>query len=221
MLVGSFQRERFYREAEPRWREFARTAELALALADFEKPAAPEGAPFEVPIGRDHPLAQRVGDRLRRARASPRASPGASARRTGERVFEMLWSVEPEVVREAVRIGLDLATRACRSWPSGCPSACRGRPTADRGAVARATSVTNRMLAYVPPPSGARAELRSVPRSASASGSARAPCLDEAAGVLEVVGAPDGQRGRDPSRRRGRRRVNSPSSSEPRTTGSP
>ena len=37
VFVGSFQRERFYRQAERRWRGFARTAEVAVALADFDQ----------------------------------------------------------------------------------------------------------------------------------------------------------------------------------------
>jgi len=57
VLVGSFQKEAFYRDAEPRWREFARTAELAVALADFDQPDARPGRPLEVPVARNHPLA--------------------------------------------------------------------------------------------------------------------------------------------------------------------
>ena len=38
VLFGSFQRERFYRDAEPRWRELARTAETAIVFADFTEP---------------------------------------------------------------------------------------------------------------------------------------------------------------------------------------
>ena len=76
VLLGSFQRERFYREAEPRWREFARTAELAIALADFERAGGAAGRPFEVPIERDHPLADEwaiVCDAPRRRRVPRRA----------------------------------------------------------------------------------------------------------------------------------------------------
>ena len=37
LLFGSFQRERFYRQSERRWRDFARTAELTVVFADFER----------------------------------------------------------------------------------------------------------------------------------------------------------------------------------------
>ena len=68
----------------------------------------PRGAPFEVPIGRDHPLANEwaiVCD----APGFSACLAGRERQVTGERVFEVLWSVEPEVVRDAARIGLDLA----------------------------------------------------------------------------------------------------------------
>ncbi len=43
VLIGCFQREPFYRHAQRRWRELARTAELAVALADFSRsPILPE-----------------------------------------------------------------------------------------------------------------------------------------------------------------------------------
>src|SRR5215207_401023 len=37
LLFGSFQRERFYRASARRWRDFARTAELAIVFADFDR----------------------------------------------------------------------------------------------------------------------------------------------------------------------------------------
>ena len=148
VLVGAFQRESFYRAAEPRWREFARSAELALALADFAAPAAPTGAPFEVPIGRDHPLASEwaiVCD----APGFSACLAGRERHVTGERVFEVLWSVEPQVVRDAVRIGLDLAIARMPELAERVPERLSRPPDSDRGAVANATAVTNRILAYV------------------------------------------------------------------------
>ena len=60
LIMGAFQRERFYRQAEPRWRELARTADAAVALADF-----PE-------------LRERRGTRRPRCRSTARAPSGAS-----------------------------------------------------------------------------------------------------------------------------------------------
>ena len=66
---------------------------------------------MEVPIGRDHPLACEwaiVCD----APGFSACLAGRERQVTGERVFEVLWSVEPEVVRDAALIGLELAARA-------------------------------------------------------------------------------------------------------------
>src|SRR5919106_15913 len=115
-LIGSFQRERFCGQAEPRWRSFARTAELCIAMGDFPKLNDGTSGPIEVPI---------------------------------DRVFEMLWSVEPDAVREAARIGTELATA---DWPElreRVPDWLSEPPEADDNAVQRATALTNRMLAYV------------------------------------------------------------------------
>ncbi len=44
LVFGSFQRQQYFHAAEPRWRELARTARLAVAVADFPEIArAPAG----------------------------------------------------------------------------------------------------------------------------------------------------------------------------------
>lgn len=151
VLIGAFQRERFFRQAETRWRSFARTAELTVALGDFPKPRAPKSAPVEIPIERSHPLSREWaivcdGPGVSACLAGWER-PGGSA--NGPRVFEMLWSVEPSVVREAARIGLELA---CAEWPDlreRVPDWLSQPAAADGSAVERVTALTNRMLAYV------------------------------------------------------------------------
>jgi DICT domain-containing protein len=148
VFVGSFQRERFYRQAERRWRGFARTAELAVALADFPELREPKDAPLEIPIERGHPLANEwaiVCD----GPAFTACLAGWERPTPGERVFEMLWSVEPDVVREAARLGLELAARQLPSVAEEEPERFREPPVADPGAVERATAITNRMVAYM------------------------------------------------------------------------
>ena len=73
LLFGSFQRERFFRHEEPRWRELARGAELAVAFADFPSLHAPRGGLVEIPVSSRRPAHARVGDRLRRT--APRCLP--------------------------------------------------------------------------------------------------------------------------------------------------
>jgi MerR family transcriptional regulator, light-induced transcriptional regulator len=148
VLIGSFQRERFFRQAESRWRMFARTAELCVVMADFPEVRVDEAV--EVPIDRSHALS--------REWAIVCDGPGVSTCMAGwerpggeggERVFEMLWSVEPEVVREAANIGVQLATSQWPELRERVPSWLSEAPETDDRAVERATALTNRMLAYV------------------------------------------------------------------------
>ncbi len=114
LLFGCFQRERFYRASEPRWRELARTAERAVVLADFRRVRRPRQAPLEVPL--------RAGQPLAREWAIVCESPGFAACLTGwerpregpgERLFEAVWTVEAHAVRLAAqvcwRLGADAA----------------------------------------------------------------------------------------------------------------
>jgi DICT domain-containing protein len=150
VLIGSFQRERFFRQAEERWLAFAQTAELTIVLGDFEEPHARDGGLIEVPIARTHPLS--------REWAIVCDGPGVSTCLAGwerpghdgpDRIFEMLWSVEPETVREAARIGIELAAAQWPELRDSVPAWLTEPPETDDGAVERATALTNRMLAYL------------------------------------------------------------------------
>lgn len=113
LLIGSFQRERFYRQSERRWRELASGAEAAFVFADFERLRQPAGAPAELPIDRSHPVsrewalictAPEHGACMVAWEPPGRSRPGDS-----EREFELLLSVEPAVVREATEVAAALA----------------------------------------------------------------------------------------------------------------
>ena len=109
------------------------TAELSVVLGDFPEARSPRDGPVEIPIDRTHPLS--------REWAIVCDGPGVSAclagwqrpgaAEDGQRVFEMLWSVEPEVVRDAARIGLELASspvaRAAATHSGLARAAARGR----------------------------------------------------------------------------------------------
>ena len=151
VLVGSFQRETFYRQAQPRWRSFARTAELAVVLGDFPEPRSPRDGPVEIPIDRSHPLSREWaivcdGPGVSACLAGWQR-PGTSG--DGQRVFEMLWSVEPDVVRDAARIGLELASVQWPGLRERIPDWLEQPPEADSSTIERAVALTNRMLAYV------------------------------------------------------------------------
>lgn len=150
LLAGSFQRERFYRGAERRWRTFAGPTALCFVLADFERPRAGDG-PLELPLDREHPLAREwsvVWDAPEFAAclaARERTRPELPDR---ERVFDTLWSVERSVVRQAAQAAVELAARAAPDLELTVPARVGEPAEPDPDEARRATAVTNRMLGY-------------------------------------------------------------------------
>jgi DICT domain-containing protein len=154
MVFGSFQRERFYRQAQMRWRELARTAEVAVVFADFTRPRTPRGAPVEVPVPREHPL-NREWALVCEGQDFALCLTGWEHPASGQvpdrmRRFEAIWSVEPEVVREASRI---CSAIAAASRPA-VAEAARARLEAPlspalESQLRLATAVTARMLAHI------------------------------------------------------------------------
>jgi DICT domain-containing protein len=115
LLFVAFQRVRFYRAAERRWRELARTAELAVAFADFERSRVRERGVCELPLAGDAPLRREwalacEGERLSVAltawEVTDQRAGADSARR-----FETIWTVEPEAVRAVVAAAAAVAAR--------------------------------------------------------------------------------------------------------------
>ena len=153
VLFGTFQRERHYRDAEPRWRELSRTADYAVTLADFKEARRPQDGPIELPLPPSDPML--------REWALVCAGPGygaclAGVERPGqrdtpdaERSFETLWSVDPEVVHQAAHVCCDIvsgpAPELSREISQRLDEA-QG-PADDRFDVAAA--VTSRMVAYI------------------------------------------------------------------------
>lgn len=154
MIFGSFQQERFYRQAQPRWRELSRTADAAVVFADFARVRAPRGEPAEVPVPREHPLNREwaiVCEGEDFALCLTGWEPPQSARLPDwRRRFEAIWSVEPNVVREASRICAALASGR-RPVLAGTLEARIQTPLAlPLGSQLRlATAVTSRMLSHL------------------------------------------------------------------------
>jgi DICT domain-containing protein/predicted DNA-binding transcriptional regulator AlpA len=154
VLFGAFQQERFYRHAEPRWRELARTAETAVALADFPQVVRHEAAPWEVPIdrtapvGREWSLVCEGSDYSACLTAWER--PGQETVADPDRLFETVWTVEPQLVREAGRIAAGIVSRRAPELGAALEQRLVERAlssSADR--VGQVTALTSRMVAYL------------------------------------------------------------------------
>ncbi len=167
VLVAAFQRERHFRQSEERWRDLSRTAGLAVVLAEFSgpgsRPSNPTPSLLEVPLAGDAPLLREwavVCDGPESAAVlAGRERPGRDGRADRGRLFEATWSVEPTVVREAARVGIQLARRyhAAADGTSGPAAALRrvaDELDADlapdpRATTRRAVTLANRIVAYM------------------------------------------------------------------------
>ena len=155
VLFGSFQRTRFWRHAEPRWRELARTAQAAIVFADFDRPSVPDdrSLPVELPLDRSDPL----GREWSLICDAPDYSaflagwerPGQGRVPDGERRFETIWSVEPSLVREAARIASGLVERTAPAEMSRFADRLRETPPPSGEELRLVGALTNRMVAYV------------------------------------------------------------------------
>jgi DNA-binding transcriptional MerR regulator len=152
VLFAAFQRRQFYRESATRWDELARTARCAVVFADFGRRQPPTAhGPVRVHLPADAPLRREwllvcdspdlpacvVGWEL--------PEPGVQA--AAGRRFEVVWSLDPQVVRDAARmcarIAADQAGEAARMLDRLNPPAA---PSAD---LARAERLFQRLVGYL------------------------------------------------------------------------
>jgi MerR family transcriptional regulator, light-induced transcriptional regulator len=152
-LFGAFQDERFYRQAEPRWRDLARTTQGAWALARFADPApATPTAPVEVDLPETSPMTREwslvcLAPDLPAALAAWEL-PGQEGTPDGERLFEALWTLDPVAVRDAGRACARLVAELGHDTAGALEAADDPRPpTAVE--LQQATGLFNRVLAYV------------------------------------------------------------------------
>jgi MerR family transcriptional regulator, light-induced transcriptional regulator len=152
LLFGAFQRERFYRRAESRWRAFARQAGVAIVFADFPR-ARTSRAPAELPVDRDHPMSREwaiVCDAPGHAACLAGWEPPGSGQGGRPRVFEAVWSVEPEIVRAASRVCAALASANGAGLLAPVMGTLRANPAPPAADQLRlATAITARALAHL------------------------------------------------------------------------
>ncbi len=152
LLIGAFQRERFYRQSEARWKELSQGAESAFVFADFKRVRKPRRGPAELPIDQSQPISREWA--LICAAPDHGACmvawepPGRSSPGDEERQFELLLSVEPAVVREAAEVATDLAAPLAPDVAEGARSYLeRLAPPRPETQLRLSSAITARLLA--------------------------------------------------------------------------
>lgn len=153
LLIASFQRVHFYRQVERRWRELSRAAQIAVVLADFSAVRAPEHAPVEVPVAREHPLAREwtlvIDAPGAQACLSAWEHPSSIEPPDELRRFEVLWSFEPEVVRAAALIAAELVSAVAPTVAGRLRTNLHEPAAASPPELRFATGLAHRMVGYL------------------------------------------------------------------------
>jgi DICT domain-containing protein len=158
VLFAAFQRQRFFHQSQRRWNELARTARVVVVFADFGESAAenrpPRGpAPVRVPLPADAP-ARREWTLVCDSPDYPACVtgwefPGQPQAGDASRRFEVIWSVDPQVVRDAAVICTQLA-RSAHPGLGPLLDALPSEPPAPASAdLRRATGLLIRMTGYL------------------------------------------------------------------------
>ncbi|MCV2489625.1 MerR family transcriptional regulator [Geodermatophilus sp. YIM 151500] len=153
VLLAGFQRGRYYRHSQARWEELARTAEVAVVLADFAGPSPPGVLPVQVPVPATAPLRREwvlVCDAPDRAACvAAWEPPGQHGVPDAARRFETVWSVDPVVVRDAARIGAGVVRTSAPDVARRLDERLLGAPSHASADLRRAAGLLDRMLAYL------------------------------------------------------------------------
>ncbi len=153
VLLGSFQRQRFYQHSASRWADLARTAEQTMIFADFERSRLLPGPAAEISIAADSPL-RREWALICDAPDHPACvtaweHPGQDQVRDRDRTFEVLWSVDPLVVRTAALIGTAQAAPAFPQIPRQLADRLNDEPPSASADLRRATGLLERTLDHL------------------------------------------------------------------------
>lgn len=153
-LFGAFQDERYYRQAERRWRDLARTARGAWALGDFPPPPSPPtphhavevALPADSPMLREWSLVCVAWDFP--AALAAWELPGQEDVPENERTFESIWTLEAPAVRDAARacVGVISALGHDTNEVAGELDRPFSPVTTE---LRHATGLFNRMMSYV------------------------------------------------------------------------
>jgi DICT domain-containing protein len=153
ILIGAFQRERFYRPIEERWRRMAAHADAAVVFADFGAERHPDGGPDELPI---HP-SDALGNEWAVVVDAPGFAaslvaweqPGTGRGVEAERRFEAIWTLDPQAARRACRTAARMAASIDPATGDRLESLLADRPLALEHPVPALTALANRVVAYL------------------------------------------------------------------------
>ena len=155
VLFGAFQTERFYKPSASRWNELARVARSAMVLADFPA-VADEGShtrPTRVPLAVDAPMRREwsvVCDAVDlRACLTAWELPGQGDVPDRHRLFESVWTIEPRAVRDAARVCAQVAQSSGVGEAGPLLYELADDPAAGAIDLVGATTLFNRVVAYV------------------------------------------------------------------------
>jgi DICT domain-containing protein len=159
VVFGAFQRERFYRRVQPRYRRIALHADAAAVFADVPADRRPRGGPVELPID----PADALGNEWAVVVDAPGYAacllaweqpgviePGGAGDR--DRRFEAIWTVDPVATRRAAQVAARLAGRADPVFGEHLEALLGDRPLALEEPAPALTALTNRMVAYLEAP---------------------------------------------------------------------
>jgi DICT domain-containing protein len=153
MIFGAFQKERYYLAAEERWRELARVARSTMIFAGFpDEPEPVDGTTFVV-LPEDAPMRKEwavVCDAPEYpAMLTAWELPGQSTVPDKQRLFEAIWTVEPAAVRDAARACAQVAQQLGHVEAAPLLYELADNPPAPPLELLQATSLLNRVVAYV------------------------------------------------------------------------
>jgi DICT domain-containing protein len=153
LLIGSFQRQRFYRQAENRWRELASASQRAVAMADFEAFRQPARGPAEVPVAREHPLSREwtliVNSPGSQACVAAWERPASVGPPDRNRRFEVLWSFDPQVVYTGTEIVVDLIDALAPAGTLELPTERLEPPPLSSAELRAASALAHRVVSYL------------------------------------------------------------------------
>ena len=151
IFVGAFQSARSFRAVQRRWRDLSRTADIAIALASFPR-VRHAGVIWEVPVSSTEPISREWAVICESPRFSAclvgveRLGRDGSTSPAG---FEAVWTVEPDVVREALRTATKIASEVVPELRKPIEARLRQPPVVTQEVIRSMTSLTNRIFGYV------------------------------------------------------------------------